>query len=264
MVSRKFNMKKLLFLLSSLLFAGESMATIKTENIDYSSNGTMMQGYLAYDDAKKGPRPGILIVHDWMGLGSFTKEKAEKLAKEGYVAFAVDIYGKGIRPKDQKEAAEFANQYKNDRPLLRKHIRAAYDKLVGMKEVNPNKILVMGYCFGGTTALELARSGVPLVGTVSFHGGLSTPTPEDAKNIKGRVLVMHGADDPNVPPAEVEAFKDEMKKANVNMKFIAYPGAVHGFTNKEAGNDNSKGVAYNAEADRKSWEEFEKFLKEVF
>ncbi len=132
-----------------------------------------------------------------------------------------------------------------------------------MKQVNPRKILVIGYCFGGTTALELARSGAPLVGTVSFHGGLSTPTPEDAKNIKGPVLAMHGADDPNVPPAEVKAFKDEMSRAKVKLEFIAYPGAVHAFTNPAAGNDNSKGAAYNANADKKSWIAFEKFLKQV-
>ena len=122
----------------------------------------------------------------------------------------------------------------------------------------------MGYCFGGTSALELARSGAPLVGTATFHGGLSNPTPEDAKKIKGRILVMHGADDPFVAAAEVTAFKNEMKKTNVKMSFIAYPGAVHGFAIPGSGNDNSKGMAYNKEADKKSWIAFEKFLKEVF
>ena len=258
-------MKKLMFLLVGSLLAGSAVAAIKTETVEYSApDGTVMEGYLAYDDEKKTPQPGILITHDWMGLGQFTKEKAEQLAKQGYVAFAVDIYGKGIRPKDSKEAGEWATKYKNDRPLLRQRMRAAYDKLVAMKSVNPQKVLVMGYCFGGIAALELARSGAPLVGTVSFHGGLSSPTPDDAKNIKGSVLVLHGADDPTVPPAEVEAFKEEMKKAGVNLKFIAYPGAVHAFTNPAAGNDNSKGAAYNEKADKASWEEFQKFLKEVF
>ena len=132
-----------------------------------------------------------------------------------------------------------------------------------MKKTNKNKVVVMGYCFGGTTALELARSGAPLAGTAVFHGGLSTPMPADAKKIKGPVLVMHGADDPTVPPAEVKAFKDEMNNAGVAMKFVSYPGAVHAFTNPAAGNDNSKGAAYNATADKESWIEFEKFLKTV-
>ena len=232
-------------------------------NVEYKAGGVTMEGYLAYDEAKASPRPGILIVHDWMGLRSFVQNKAQELAGQGYVALAADIYGKGVLPTDTAEAAALATKYKADRKLLRERIRAAYDKLASMVEVNPNKMLVMGYCFGGTTALELARSGAPLAGTVSFHGGLSTPTPEDARNIKGRVLVLHGADDPNVPTAEVRGFKDEMKKANVNIRFIAYKGAVHAFTNAEAGSDNRKGAAYNAEADRKSWVEFQKFLKEV-
>ncbi len=173
--------------------------------------------------------------------------------------------GKGFYvpfPKNQEEAAKFAQQYKDDRALFRKNLRAAYDALISINSVNAKKIVVMGYCFGGTGALELARSGVPLAGTVSFHGGLSNPTPADAKNIKGPVLIMHGAEDPFVPPAEVAAFKDEMKNANISYEFIEYPGAVHAFTNPQAGNDKSKGAAYNRTADRESWEAFEHFLKE--
>ena len=251
------------YVIAFMFIANSASAAIVTQSVEYSAGDAVMEGFVAYDDAATKARPGILIVHDWMGLGQYTKDKAMQLAKEGYVAFAVDIYGKGMLPADAKAAKLISTKYKSDRPLLREHIRAAYDRLAGMKQVNPAKILVMGYCFGGTTALELARSGAPLAGTASFHGGLSSPTPEDAKNIKGRVLVMHGADDPNVPPAEVQAFKDEMKNANVDMKFIAYPGAVHAFTNPAAGNDNSKGAAYNAEADKASWAEFEKFAKEV-
>jgi dienelactone hydrolase len=208
--------------------------------------------------------PGIIIVHDWMGLAKFAQDKSDELARQGYVAFAVDIYGKGVRPKNTDEAAKLATQFKQNVKSLRARVRAGYDKLAAMKECDAKKIVVMGYCFGGTTALELARSGAPLVGAVSFHGGLSTPAPEDAKNIKGRVLVLHGADDPFVPPAEVDAFKAEMKKANVSMEFVAYPGAVHSFTNPAAGSDNSKGAAYNANADKESWSAFQKFLAKVF
>ncbi len=236
---------------------------IESKNLDYSVAGTTMQGYLSEIPTKSALSPGILIVHDWMGLRDYAKQKSEQLAKMGYVALAVDIYGKGIRPNTPKEAAELAGKYKNDRNQLRSRIRAAYAALVARPNVDKTKIIIIGYCFGGTTALELARSGAPLAGTVSFHGGLSSPTPQDAKNIKGKVLVLHGADDPNVPPEEVEAFKKEMKDANVTMKFVAYPGAVHAFTNPKAGNDVKKGAAYNAEADKKSWQEFEKFLHEI-
>jgi dienelactone hydrolase len=255
-----------LFLLAAMAAVSGVLAQppgVTTKTVDYAANGAAMEGYVAYDTAKKGPRPGILIVHDWMGLGKFSTDKADELAKQGYVAFAVDIYGKGVRAKNTDEAAKLATKFKDDRNLLRARVKAAFDKLAAMPEVDAKRIVVMGYCFGGTTALELARSGAPVAGTVSFHGGLGTPTPQDAKKINGRVLVLHGADDPFVPPAEVEAFKDEMKKANVKMDFVAYPGSVHSFTNPAAGSDNSKGAAYNADADRQSWAAFQKFLGEV-
>lgn len=256
----KFSLFLVMFL---VMMSNSATAKIITSPIEYTFNKTVMEGYVAYDDSIQKPMPGILIVHDWMGLGQFTKDKALALANQGMVAFAVDIYGKNVRPQNSEEAAKLATQYKEDRQLLRAHIGAAYDKLVTMNDVDPKKILVMGYCFGGTTALELARSGANLIGTAIFHGGISTPTPLDAKNIKGEVLIMHGADDPNVPPAEVKAFKAEMKNAKIKMDFIAYRGAVHAFTNPAAGNDNSKGAAYNAEADKKSWIDFQNFLKKV-
>lgn len=248
----------------AFLVIGKVSAMIKTEMIDYESNGTLMQSYLAYDDANTSARPGILIVPDWMGLGPYAKQKAEQLAKEGYVAMAIDVYGKGVRPKDTTEASKFVAKFQADRKTLRERTKAAYDALVARKEVTPNKILIMGYCFGGMTALELARSGTNLVGTVSFHGLLSTPHPEDAKNIKGSVLVLHGADDPMVPPSEVDAFKKSMKEAGVDLTFISYPGAVHAFTNPAAGHDKSTGIAYDEKADKESWSAFEAFLKKVF
>jgi dienelactone hydrolase len=258
-------LKKMMLLVGLSTFAaGSAQAAIQTALVDYKVGGKTMEGYVAYDDTKRKPRPGILIVHDWMGLTQFDKDKANQLANEGYVAFAVDVYGKGIRPKNADEAKKLATKYKNNRKLLRERMGAAFDTLTGMKEVNQNKIIVMGYCFGGTAALELARSGAPLKGTAVFHGGLSTPTPKDAMNINGPVLVMHGADDPNVPPEEVKGFMDEMKMGHVTFQFVSYPGAVHAFTNPAAGNDNSKGAAYNEAADKASWIQFEKFLRQVF
>lgn len=245
------------------ILTGEAQAEVKGKMVEYSIDGATMEGYVAYDEELSSLRPGVLIVHDWMGLGDFTKAKADALAKEGYVAFAADIYGKGVRPADTKEAATLATHYKEDRALLRRHVRAAYDTLTAMPNVDGSKIIATGFCFGGTTALELARSGAKLAGTVSFHGGLSTPSPKDAKNIKSPVLILHGADDPLVPEAEVAAFKDEMQKAGVDMSFVAYKGAVHSFTNPDAGDDNSKGFAYNAAADKASWLEFKRFVKKA-
>ncbi len=254
----------LTFLLIFMTQLTTAQAAVTTKTIEYHQGDTTLEGYVAYDDAIAAPKPGVLIVPDWMGPGPFAFQKAEQLAKEGYVGFVVDVYGKGVRPKDGAEAGKLAGLFKGDRPLLRARMRAALDTLTAMKQVNTKKVLVMGYCFGGTAALELARSGAPLAGVASFHGGLSSPSPQDARNIKAPVLAMHGADDPFVPAPEVQAFKDEMKSAGVDLKFIAYAGAVHSFTNPAAGTDNKKGAAYNASADKESWKAFEEFVGRVF
>jgi dienelactone hydrolase len=169
-----------------------------------------------------------------------------------------------VRPETAREAGQLAGKYKGDRPLLRRRIRAAYEALKEQRFTDPRKIGGIGYCFGGTTILELARSGADLVAVVSFHGGLGTPTPEDAKNIKCKVLACHGADDPNVPPKEVAAFEDEMRSADVDWQLISYGNAVHSFTDKNAGGDNSRGSAYNEKADHRSWEAMKDFFAEAF
>ena len=247
-----------------LFLAAEAQAAIRTEAVEYKQGGTVLEGFLAYDDAVAGKRPGVLVVHEWMGLNPYAKKRAEQLAGLGYVAFACDIYGKGVRPRDSKEAAALAGKYKGDRALLRARAAAGLDVLTKHSRVDPGRIAALGYCFGGMTALELARSGAALAGAVSFHGVLDTPTPEDARKIKGKVLALHGADDPSVPPAQVTAFEDEMRKAGVDWQLVAYGGAVHGFTNPENGNDSSKGVAYNEKADRRSWEAMKAFFAEIF
>src|SRR6185436_16846770 len=189
---------------------------------------------------------------------------SEMLAKLGYVVFAADIYGKGVRPADVKEAAGFAGKYKGDRALLRRRVNAAFDVLKRQELADPRRLAAIGYCFGGTTALELARSGAELQGVVSFHGGLSSPAPDDARKIKARILALHGADDPFVPAPEVAGFEAEMRAASVDWQLVAYGGAVHSFTQKEAGNDNSKGSAYNEKADQRSWEAMKTFFGEIF
>jgi dienelactone hydrolase len=232
--------------------------------VEYNEGGTLLEGLSVYDDTGNGKRPGVLVVHQWKGLGDYEKKRAEMLAKLGYNVFAVDIYGKGVRFTNPKDASAEAAKYKGDRALLRARVNAGLAVLKKHELTDPTKVAAIGYCFGGTTALELARSGADVSGIVSFHGGLNTPTPTDAQKIKSKVLALHGADDPHVPPAEVAAFEDEMRKAKVDWTLVAYGGAVHSFTDWNAGNDNSKGSAYNEKADKRSWETMKVFFGELF
>lgn len=251
-----------ILLLMQLSFSGEAKVFEKT--ITYQEGDNVLEGVLFWESSQKGKRPGVLIVHDWMGLTDKTKARAEEVAKLGYLAFAVDIYGKGIRPADQEGAAKLATQYKENRAQMRARIRAAYDQLANEGLLLDKKIAVMGYCFGGTVALELARSGADITGAVSFHGALATPNPEDAKQIKGKVLALHGADDPWVPDSEVANFEREMRNAKVDWELVKYGNSVHSFTDRTAGSDPSKGAAYNAQADKRSWEKMRDFFGEVF
>jgi dienelactone hydrolase len=246
------------------LFMTSARAEIVTRTVEYKQGDTVLEGFLAYDTAGPAKKPGVLVVHDWKGIGPNTKLRAEMLAKMGYVAFAADIYGKGVRPVDGKEAAATSGTYFKDRALLRSRVIAGFQDLARQPNVDPKRIAAIGYCFGGATVLELARSGADVAGVVSFHGILSNPAPADAKMIKGKTLVLHGADDPYVPDAQVKAFADEMRAAGVDWQLVAYSGAVHAFTIVEAGNDNSKGAAYNATADRRSWKAMENFFAELF
>ena len=246
------------------LLASTGQAKLISKNIEYRDGDAVMEGYLVYDDAKQGKRPGVLVVHEWMGLGPYAVKRADQLAELGYIAFAADIYGKGIRPKDTAEAGQFAGKYKADRALLRSRVNAAFTVLKNQELTDPVKTAAIGYCFGGTTVLELARSGTELSGVVSFHGGLDTPAPQDGKNIKGKVLALHGADDPFVKAQDVAAFQDEMRNAGVDWYFVSYGNAVHSFTNPDAGNDPKKGAAYNEKADKRSWKAMKSFFKEIF
>jgi len=252
------SLPRLLLLLASI---SPLAAAIVEQAVEYKSGDVTCEGWQAYDDAQTGKRPGVLVVHQ-SGISAHEKEAARKLAQLGYNVLVADIYGKGIRPQPPAAGKE-AGKYKADRPLLRSRVNAALEVLSHDARTDASKLAATGYCFGGTTVIELARSGAPLKGVVSFHGGLDSPTPADGKNIKGKVLALHGADDPFVPGKDVAAFESEMKAAGVDYQLVKYPGAVHSFTHKAAGNDNSKGAAYNAAADRDSWLEMEKFLKLV-
>jgi len=237
---------------------------LQSEVVEYKQGDVVLEGFLVYPKDAKGKLPGVLVCHQWMGHSDYERRRAEETARLGTVAFALDIYGKGVRPKDPQEAAKMAGGYKGDRALLRARALAGLEVLRKHDRCDAKKLAVMGYCFGGTTALEVARSGAEIAGAVSFHGDLSTPTPDDAKNIKGKVIAFHGADDPFVPAPQVAAFETEMRKAGVDWQLVAYGGAVHSFTLKHAGNDNSKGSAYNEKADLRSWEAYKAFLVEIF
>ncbi|UCG39604.1 MAG: dienelactone hydrolase family protein [bacterium] len=257
-------MKALAVATAFLCFAATAQGAVREQFVAYRHGETELTGYLAYDDAVKGKRPGVLVVHDWMGEGEFDRGVSRKLAALGYVAFAADIYGKGVRPRDTKEAAAQAGIYRADRTLMRARARAGLDVLTGHELVDGDRVAAMGYCFGGGVSLELARSGAPLKGVVSFHGNLDTPDPADGKRIRGSVLVLHGADDPYVPPQQVSAFVEEMQSAGLDWMMVSYGNSVHAFTNPAAGSDNSAGAAYNEKADRRSWEAMRTFFAEIF
>jgi dienelactone hydrolase len=257
-------MKAIFHCMVASMAISSALGAIKSEVIEYKEGETTLEGVLVYDDAIVTKRPGILIAHQWKGLSDYERKRAEMLARLGYVAFAADIYGKGVRPADPKAAGEMAGKYKADRDLLRRRVRAGLEQLRRARWVDQQKIGAIGYCFGGTTVLELARSGADVGGVVSFHGALGTPTPGDAKNIKARVLACHGADDPFVPATEVAAFEQEMRDAKVDWQLVAYGNSVHSFTDWNAGNDNAKGSAYNEKADKRSWEAMKDFFNEVF
>lgn len=244
-----------LFLLApSLANAGEFAGRV----VPYKSNQTQMEGYQV-GDAQKG---SVLVVHDWMGLTDKTKTKADAIAKLGYQVFALDVFGKNVRPKNSDEARTNAAQYYKDRGLFRERLNAGLNVLKSFAGKKP--IAAVGYCFGGTGVLELARSGAELRAVISFHGGLDSPAPADGKNIKARVLALHGADDPVVSAANLSAFEEEMRFHKIDWQLIKYGGAVHSFTDPKAGNDPSKGSAYNPLADARSWQAMQNFLTESF
>lgn len=247
-----------------LVMSLSAAAALKKETVEYSDGEVTLEGYLVYDDALEGNRPGVLVVHQWMGLTDYEKMRADMLAELGYVAFALDIYGKGVRPQNREEAGAQAGKFRGDVALFRSRLNAGLEQLKQAANVDAAKLAAIGYCFGGGGVLELARSGADVAGVVSFHGGLNTPDPADANNITAKVLVCHGAVDPYVPEDEVAAFLDEMEAASVDYQLIMYAGAVHAFTQPMAGDDPSAGAAYNAEADVRSWAHMQLFFDELF
>jgi dienelactone hydrolase len=248
------------------VIAEEKSATVKTEAIKYKAGDVVMRGYLAYPvDKIKDRLPGVLVFSEWQGLNDYAKRRAEELAGLGYVAFAADMYGDGRVAKDSNESAALSGALKQgDRTELLKRATAALVALKEQKHVDPARLAAIGYCFGGTVALELARSGADLRAVVTFHGGLDTPRQAEPGRIKAAILVCHGADDPYAPKAVVDAFQEEMRKSGVDWQMVLYGDAVHSFSNPTSGNDKSKGAAYNEKADRRSWALMQSFLRDIF
>ncbi len=256
-------MRVALVVLLCLTFHGSIQAEVQTKTIEYRDGDTVLEGFVAWNSAK-ATAPGVLVVHQWMGQTEYEQSRCKQLAELGYVALALDIYGQGVRPASPQEAGAMAGKYKADRQLYRRRLNLGLEQLRQQTAVDKNKLAVIGYCFGGTGAIELARSGADIDGVVSFHGGLDSPTPADGEKIQSKILVCHGADDPFVPQADIEAMQAEFDAAKVDWQMISYSGTVHSFTQPMAGNDNSRGAAYNALSDKRSWQAMQQFFDELF
>lgn len=230
--------------------------------ISYIDENQKLEGLLATPKKEMKNKAGVLVLPAWKGIDENSKESANELAKLGYITFVADIYGIDQRPKDSKEAGQKAGYYKNNYAAYQKRIQLALDQLV-KAGANPDKIAVIGYCFGGTGALEAARANMKVQGVVSFHGGLGKEASRVIESVKPKVLVLHGADDFFVPEAEIKAFQEEMNKAKADWQMIYYAEAVHAFTHKDAGSDKSKGTAYNEKAAKRSWEAMKSFFNEI-
>lgn len=258
-------MKKVLVPLLCGLIHLPLSAEIVSKTVEYEHEGTLLEGFHAYDSSVEGKRPGILMIHQWTGISDYEKMRAEMLAKLGYNVFAADIYGKGIRPQPP-EAGQYAGKYKTDRALYRARMMAGLKVLKEEPLTEPSQIAAVGYCFGGTGVLELARADAGISAVASFHGALAAGEGMAAQKgkVSPKVICFHGAIDPYVSPAEVDAFQKEMEEAGADWQFISFSGAVHAFSQKMAGDDPSKGAAYDEKADKRSWGYFKQFLDDAF
>jgi dienelactone hydrolase len=254
-----------------LAAAVSAQAAIVTKTVPYEHNGVQLEGYLAYDDAltSQAKLPGVLIVHEWWGLDNYERVRAVQVAKLGYVAFAIDMYGKGVVTREAGKAAELCKPFYASQPLMAERAQAGLDALLRTGLVDDKRVAAIGFCFGGSTVQALAYSGAPLVGIVSFHGGL-IPVPVDAaqKN-HAKILICQGEPDPFVKQADRDAFRKSMDDGKFDYQFILYSGALHAFTNPEAdelarANGLQGAIAYNAAAAHRSWAQMRVFLDEVF
>ncbi len=250
-----------------LFTAISTHAAVVVKTVEYKADTTMLKGYLAYDDAKTGKRPGVLVVHEWWGLNDYARKRAEMLAELGYVALAIDMYGEGKNAEHPSDASKFSQEAMSNLPAMMARFMAGMTLLKNDDRVDAGNIAAIGYCFGGAVVLGMARQGANLKGVVSFHGSLKARINAEKGKVKTKILVCHGADDQFISVEDVDGFKEEMDNAAVDMKFISYKGATHGFTNPSAtemGHKFGIPIAYNEKADRDSWSDMQKFFVKIF
>lgn len=253
---------KINYLLLLTIFTFQ-MTQAQLKSIPYSDGNQKLNGFGLVAKSASSDQPGVLILPAWKGIDAHSKEVAQQLSELNYTAFIADIYGEGNYPQNTKEAGQQSSYYKTNFLEYQRRIQLALNQLIKLG-ANPEKIVVIGYCFGGTGALEAARANMNVKGVVSFHGGLEKDVTRFANPVNPKVLVLHGADDPYVSKESIIQFQNEMRNAKADWQMIYYADAVHAFTEKTAGNDNSKGAAYNEKADKRSWEHMKLFLAEVF
>jgi dienelactone hydrolase len=239
-------------------------AAVQSKTVTYRHGDLECRGYLAWDDAVSGPRPGVLVVHEWWGLNDYARRRADELAKLGYIAFAADMYGDGKTTSHPDDAGKMASQVRANVEDWRKRALNALAVLESQPQCDGSKLAAIGYCFGGSTSLQLAYSGADIKAVVTFHAALPAATPSEAKQIKAGILVCHGADDSFIPPAAIQAFKQTLDQAQVKYTFIAYPGARHSFTVPEADKVGNPGMKYDRAADEDSWKKMREFLQKQF
>lgn len=247
----------------ALTLTATALAEIKTKAVEYKHGDTVLEGYMVWDDSKKEPQPGVILVHEWWGVTEHTKNMTRKVAEMGYVAFAIDMYGKGVVTDSVDQAGKLAGQFKGDPNLMRDRAKSGFDEFVRQPQVDKTRVAAIGFCFGGTTVLNMAYSGLDLRGVVSFHGGLVPPADADMGRIKAKILVLHGADDPLIPDVAIKGFQEGMRKAKADWQMVYYGNAVHSFTNPGADKVGIDGVKYDASADARSRGHMKVFFDEV-
>ena len=236
---------------------------IRTRNVTYKDGQTILEAHVAWDDSVSGLRPGVLISHAWSGRSEFEENKAVKLAELGYVGFALDLYGKGVRGKSPEENDALMQPLLKDRVTLQRRMRLALDELRKQTEVDEMRVAAMGFCFGGLCVLDLARTGADVLGVASFHGLFKPPGNTEGNRISAKVLVMHGWEDPMATPDQVVALARELTAMGADWQIHGYGNTMHAFTNPAA-NDTARGTVYDADADRRSWQNLQLFLAEIF
>ncbi|MBK9160518.1 MAG: dienelactone hydrolase family protein [Nitrosomonadales bacterium] len=261
-------MKKILLLVALFCLAVPPVqAAVQGREVTYRAQGTTLKGYIAYDDAIKGRRPAVLVVHEWWGHNAYARKRADMLAALGYTALAVDMYGDGKQANHPDDAGKFATEVSRNLPMAKARFEAGMKLLRKQKTVNDKELAAIGYCFGGGVVLHMARLGLPLKGVASFHGSLGTEMPVQPGRVKAHIVSFTGEDDPMIGTDKVAAFRQEMETAGADFRVVTYPGVKHSFTNPDAdelGRKFNLPLAYDAAADQDSWQQTTAFLKEIF